>query len=82
MIRITQLKMPIAEETQGLETAICKRLDIQPTQMRSWKIYRRSLDARRGRELAYVYTVDVQVEKESKVWGAIRKKQGLERLVS
>lgn len=45
MIRITQLKMPIAEETQGLETAICKRLDIQPTQMRSWKIYRRSLDA-------------------------------------
>ena len=63
MIRITQLKVPVAEGTQELEAAICKRLAVQPAQLRSWKLYRRSLDARRGRELAYVYTVDVQVER-------------------
>lgn len=67
MIRIQQLKMPINHTEDELLGKIAKTLRLPQQQIVSWKIIRRSLDARRKPELNFVYTVDVATQKERQI---------------
>lgn len=64
MIQISQLKLKIPHTKEQLEEKIIKTLRIQSKDILSFKILKKSLDARKKPELFYVYTVDVIVKKE------------------
>lgn len=66
MLRINQLKLPIEHSEWDLENKICKTLRIQPEQVISYQICKKSIDARKKQELSFVYAVDVAVVNEEK----------------
>jgi uncharacterized FAD-dependent dehydrogenase len=61
MIRITELRLPLDTAPHGLEvlaTAACTRLGLQPPQLRSIEVFKRSWDARRKSAIVLIYTLD------------------------
>lgn len=50
----------------ALEKKICQQLKIKKEELSSWKIVRRSLDARKKPDLKFVYVVDVDTPKNGK----------------
>ena len=62
MLRITELKLPLDHAPEALPQAICKRLNINDTQLKTFKIARRGYDARKKSAIKLVYTVDVEVD--------------------
>lgn len=69
MLHINQLKLPIEHSEQDLAQKICKTLRIQPEQMISYQICKKSIDARKKQELSFVYAVDAAVLHEEKFLG-------------
>lgn len=60
MIRINQLKLPVDHRKEQLEKKLKKSL--QNTPVKTWKIAKRSIDARKKENLSYVYALDVELE--------------------
>jgi len=60
MIRLTELKLPLDHPEDALPALIVKTLGIQPTELRSHTIYKRSYDARK-QKLLLVYIADVEL---------------------
>ena len=73
MIRITELSLPWGDpadpRTQdALRRAILQRLKIEASDLLGFTVFKRSHDARRkDREIAFVYTLDVEVQDEDHV---------------
>ena len=65
MIRISQLKLPVDHTPDALEKKICQQLKIKKEELSSWKIVRRSLDARKKPDLKFVYVVDVDTPQKN-----------------
>lgn len=70
MIQIQQIKLKIPHSEVKLFNKVLKLLRVRESDILSYKITRRSLDARKKPELFYVYTVEVDLKNES----AIKKK--------
>ena len=64
MIQISQLKLQIPHTEEQLEEKIKKVLGIRKTDLLSFRILKRSLDARKKPVLFYVYTVEAEVKRE------------------
>ncbi|MDE7312505.1 MAG: NAD(P)-binding protein [Eubacterium sp.] len=62
MIRVLQVKVPIRHEKKDMERKIRKLLHLKPAQQFTFQIRKQSVDARRGQEPVYVYTVDVDLQ--------------------
>jgi uncharacterized FAD-dependent dehydrogenase len=60
MIRLTELKLPLDHPEDALSALIQRTLGIQPHQLRSHTVYKRSYDARK-QKLLLVYIADVEV---------------------
>ena len=63
MIQISQLKLQIPHTEEQLEEKIKKVLGIRKTDLLSFRILKRSLDARKKPVLYYVYTVEAEVKR-------------------
>jgi uncharacterized FAD-dependent dehydrogenase len=57
-IRITNLSLPLDAPESGLPEQLGRILGIAPAHVRSWRILRKSLDARVKDHLRFVYTVE------------------------
>lgn len=64
MIRLQQVKLPIDHTMEDLENKIRKLLRMNKQADIQYKIYRRSLDARKKDNMSYVYHIDVYVPNE------------------
>ena len=65
MIRISQIKIPIKENTRDKIILECSRkLRINKSNIESCKINKRSIDARKKPDLFYVYELDLVVKDE------------------
>ncbi len=65
MIRISQIKIPIKENTRDKIILECSRkLRINKSNIESYKINKRSIDARKKPDLFYVYELDLVVKDE------------------
>ena len=62
MIRLQQIKLKIPHTDRQLKEKICKLLNIDEEAILSYKVTRRSVDARKKPELFYVYTAEVLEE--------------------
>lgn len=70
MVRLQQIKLKIPHTDSQLRKKVCKLLCVGEESVISYKITKRSLDARKKPELFYVYTIEVELRQEA----AVRKK--------
>lgn len=59
MIRVSQLKMPLQHTKEDLERELLHILKQKPEQILSYEILKRSIDARKPKDIHYTYTLDV-----------------------
>lgn len=68
MIRISQIKIPINEDTNDrIILECCRKLRINKSNIESYKINKRSIDARKKPDLFYVYELDLVVKDEESI---------------
>lgn len=63
-IRINNIVLKINEDKQLLENKICKKLKVSKGEVRSVKIIKESLDARKKNDIRFTYAVDVEIDNE------------------
>ncbi len=61
MLRVNQVKLPVEHSETDLRKKAAKTAGIREEQIKSLKIVRRSLDARKKPDLYYLYALDVEV---------------------
>lgn len=67
LIRVSDIKLPVdADERKDLLKAAARRLKVKEKEIIGFKIYRRSVDARRD-TVFFVYTIDVDLANEDRV---------------
>ncbi|MDR1310443.1 MAG: hypothetical protein LBK01_00995, partial [Burkholderiaceae bacterium] len=64
MLRLTEIRLPIHHSEEDLRRAILNRLAISPDDLLEYVLFRRNHDARKKRDIDFVYTVDVSVRNE------------------
>ncbi len=67
MIRISQLKLPVDHREEDIRNKAAKLLRIEPAAIKSLKLVRQSIDARKKDDIFYIYTVDVETDREAQV---------------
>ena len=67
MIRISQLKLPVTHKKSDLEKKIYTTLKISSSDLLTWHIEKKSLDARKKPNLFYVYTIEANVQNEKRI---------------
>ncbi|WP_062789758.1 NAD(P)/FAD-dependent oxidoreductase [Aquitalea pelogenes] len=66
MLRITELKLPLDHSEAELSDAIVAFLGIKPADLKSYTVFKRSYDARRG-VMSLAYIIDMEVEGEARL---------------
>jgi uncharacterized FAD-dependent dehydrogenase len=72
MLRLTELKLPLAHDEGELKHAIAHRLQIAEGELIDYSVFRRSVDARKHDAISYIYTIDATVGDESAVLARIK----------
>ncbi len=72
MIQISQLKIQIPHTEDKLKEKVLKILRIRENDLISFRILKKSLDARKKPQLFYVYTVEVDVKNENKLRKSVK----------
>ncbi len=67
MLRLTEIKLPLAHHADDLHAAILKRLNIKPEELISHTVFRRGYDARKPSAISLIYTLDVEIKNEAAV---------------
>lgn len=75
MIRVNQIKLPLSHGREDVLYKTAKVLRVAPEKILSWRIVKRSIDARKKPEIVVIYSVDVCVEAQDRVLRACRSKQ-------
>lgn len=79
MLRITEVKLPIEQadtlkhQDDQIKAAILKRLEISESDLISFEIFKRGVDARKSHAILYVYNLDVEVKNEAKLLAKFKK---------
>jgi uncharacterized FAD-dependent dehydrogenase len=67
MLRLSEIKLPLAHAKGEIEAAILKRLAISADQLISHIVFKRGVDARKPHAILYTYTLDVAVRDEAAI---------------
>jgi uncharacterized FAD-dependent dehydrogenase len=67
VLRLTELRLPLDHSDEELRTAILRELGIEPKDLVSYSIFRRSFDARRRGAIALIYHLDVETTREAEI---------------
>ena len=74
MIKINQIKLPVTHSDEALKKKIIKMLKLNAKTGFTYRILKKSLDARKKPELFYTYSVAVEIEDTKNSEGAIVKR--------
>ena len=58
MLRISGIRLGLDQEEGSIPSEISKKLRISETEVKAWRIWKKSVDARRKSNISFVYTVD------------------------
>jgi uncharacterized FAD-dependent dehydrogenase len=61
VLRLSELKLPLDHSEAELTAAICRRLRLRPEQLRSHRLVKRSVDARKAGAIRLVYSLDLDL---------------------
>jgi hypothetical protein len=79
MLRLTEIKLPLDHPPDAVEAAILKRLEIEPPQLLGVTVFRRAVDARKRSAIYLIYTVDVEIADEEKLFARLEGKAHIAR---
>jgi uncharacterized FAD-dependent dehydrogenase len=65
MLRLTNIKLPLEHTEQALRTEILNKLSLKDSELLSYHIYKRSYDARKKRNIFFIYSLDVDTSKNT-----------------
>jgi uncharacterized protein len=71
MLRLTEIKLPLAHSESELQSAILAKLGIAADELISQVVYKRGVDARKKNCILYSYTLDVTVCDEAAILARI-----------
>lgn len=71
MIQIQQLKLPVTHTKEELKAKIAKQLHIREDELLSFRITKQSLDARKKKDIQYVYTVEAHTAADKRIAGRL-----------
>ncbi|MGB8453754.1 MAG: NAD(P)/FAD-dependent oxidoreductase [Anaerocolumna sp.] len=67
MLQITQLKLSINHTPEDLKRQIAKQLKVSEQEIFKYSIIKKSIDARKKKDIVYVYSVEVEISEEKRV---------------
>lgn len=67
MLRISNIKIPVTEDEKNLAETVRKKYGIK--ELKSFRISKRSTDARKKSDVCFVYSVDIETENDKKYIG-------------
>jgi uncharacterized FAD-dependent dehydrogenase len=67
MIQLSQIKLKLDHTEAELKACIAKQLKLSLSQITDYIIVKKSIDARKKKELSYVYNVEVTIQDEDKL---------------
>lgn len=67
MIRLTEIKLPLAHDEHAIEHAIITKLGIDKSQLHSFNVFKRGYDARKKTAILLIYTLDIEVDNEAQL---------------
>ncbi len=67
MIRVPEIKLNLDEDESKLGELLAKKLNISPKDIVDFKIFKKSIDARRKDRIHFVYTLDCKIKNEEKI---------------
>ena len=67
MIRLTNIKLPLAHQELELEQAILSKLSLQKEQLINFTVFKRGYDARKKSNIFLIYTLDVETSINSEL---------------
>jgi hypothetical protein len=71
-LKVSNIRMPVEEPESAVAQAVARRLGVRTDDLTSWRILRKSLDARSRRDLRFVYSAVVHVPEESQRFAALK----------
>ena len=74
MVRLTNLKVPLDYTEDSLKTILLKKLKLNPSDLISFSVTRRSIDARDKQDVHFVLSLDLSLKNET---GALRRNKNL-----
>lgn len=74
MIRISQIKVPLEHTQQDIIEKAASMLRVAPSEIQSWQIVKKSVDARKKPVISIVYSLDAAVASQKKVLAKCRNK--------
>ncbi len=77
MLRISQIKLNINESVDRLPFHIGKTLRIKDLKIKSWRIVKESVDARKKPDIKFIYTVDFETDNEQVLLARAAKMKGV-----
>jgi uncharacterized protein len=72
MLRITEIKLPLAHEPGEIRTALLKKLAVGEADLVEFSIFKRGVDARKASAILLVYSLDVTLVDEARVLARFR----------
>lgn len=67
MIRIPEIKLSLDQDESNLVREISKKLHLDEASIKSYRIFKKSIDARKKNDVHFVYTIDIEVENEDAI---------------
>ena len=67
MLRLTEVKLPLAHAEGDIRAAILKRLNIAEDELLSHIVFKRGVDARKPNAILFTYTLDVALSDEAAI---------------
>jgi uncharacterized FAD-dependent dehydrogenase len=67
MLRLTEVKLPLAHAEGEIKAVILKRLGIADNELIGHVVFKRGVDARKSHAILYTYTLDVTVRDEAAI---------------
>jgi uncharacterized FAD-dependent dehydrogenase len=65
MLRLTEVKLPLAHAEGEIRTAILKRLGTDDNDLINYVVFKRGIDARKPNAILFTYTLDIEVRDEA-----------------
>jgi len=78
MLRLTELKLPLEHSEAELKAAILARLELAESDLLSYTIFRRGVDARKPAAVLFIYTLDLELKQEAQVLKRFKKDRHLQ----
>ncbi len=72
MLRVTGIKLSLDEDKSFIKNKIAKKLKIKENEIVHYAIFRESIDARKSRQIFFVYTIDVELANEQAVFKRLK----------